>query len=271
MLRNITYGFAILLGLAAVQASDWQAPLLPGSPPSVSVLLPPSIASETVQIAYQLTGPFGAYGTHTDPLPGLPSYEIDAALDSKAAKEIRMIVYASGCEIQTFVIPLKADSTLKQEFECQHVPTVPLSGHIMPIGRLRNKNNVELDVSYVAAWGDKFFNIYDGRVPEFKAASVRPDARGRFQVKLPYFSVDSKPSEPQSSYQSSFRLTLCDSDTGNLIASDLEPERSDFTSETRELRIRSFYPDGLKFNEEPSDSPGPQVETPDDLLPALIN
>jgi hypothetical protein len=260
VVRNVTYFFAILLGLASAQAPVWQASLIPSSPPSVSVLLPPSVPSETVQIAYQLTGPFGAYGTYTGPLPDLQSYEIDAALGGKAANEVRMIVYTPGCEIQTFMIPLKADSTIKQKLECRRVRTVWLSGQIMRSELARNHKNAELDVSYVAPWGDRFFNIYDGMVPEFKVASVRPDASGRFRVKLPYFSVDSKHPEPQSS----FRLTLCDSDTGNLIGSDLEPTLPGFESETRELGIRPFYPAGLRFKVQPSNSPEPQNETPGD-------
>jgi len=264
VVRNISYVFAILLSLAAAQAPDWQAQLIQSSPPSVSVLLPPSIPSETVQIAYQLAGPFGGVSTYTDPKPDLQSYEIGASVDGKAAKEIRMIVYAQGCELQTFFIPLQADSAIKQEFECQHVPAVLLSGQIVPDELVRNNKNAELDVDYMAPWGDRFFGILDGAVPYFKIASVRLDAKGRFQVKLPYFDVDSKLPEPPSSYRSNFRLSLRDSDTGNLIAWNLEPELSDFVSETHELEIRPFYPAGLRFKVQPSNSPEPQNETPGD-------
>jgi hypothetical protein len=264
VVRNASYVFAILLSLAAAQAPDEQARWIQSSPPSVSVLLPPSVPSETVQIAYQLVGPFGAVSTYTDPQPGLQSYEIDAAEDGKAATEIKIIVYAQGCEIETFSIPLEPNSAIKREFECQQVPTVLLSGQIVADELLRNNKNAELDVDYMALWGDKFFNITDGLVTDFKIASVRPDADGRFQVKLPYFSVDSKPLEAQSSYQSRFHLNLRDSDTGNSIAWNLEPELADFASETRQLEIRPFYPAGLKFKPTPSNSPKSQNETPDD-------
>jgi len=264
VVRNVTYAFAILLSLAAAQAPDWHARLIQSSPPSVSVLLPPSVPSETVQIAYQLAGPFGGVGGYAGPKPDLQSYEIDTSVDGKTAREIRMIVYASGCEIQTFFFSLKADSAIKQEFECQHVPAVLLSGQIVPDELVRNNKNAELDVDYMAPWGDKFFGILDGAVLYFKIASVRLDAKGRFQVKLPYFTIDSKSLEPQSSYQSSFHLSLRDSDTGNPIAWNLEPELSDFASEVHELEIRPFYPAGLRFNVQPSNSPEPQNETPGD-------
>jgi hypothetical protein len=262
--RNVSYVFAVLLGLAAAQAPDWQARLVQSGSPSVSVLLPPSVPSETVQIVYQLTGPFGGVSSYADPKPDLHSYEIDASVDGKAARDIRMIVYAPGCEIQTFFFSLKADSAIKQEFECQHVPAVLLSGQIVPDQLVRNNKNAELDVDYMAPWGDRFFGILDGAVLYFKIASVRLDAKGRFQVKLPYFDVDSKLSRPQPGYQSSFHLSLCDSDTGNPIAWNLEPELSDFASEVHELEIRPFYPAGLRFKVHPSNSPEPQNETPGD-------
>jgi hypothetical protein len=38
-------------------------------------------------------------------------------VEGKAATEIRMIVYTSGCEIQQFVLPLTENSRLNQEFQ----------------------------------------------------------------------------------------------------------------------------------------------------------
>jgi hypothetical protein len=60
-----------------------------------------------------------------------------------------MIVYAPGCEIQRFVIPLAEDSRVSQEFLCQPVETVKLSGHIVPDVLVRN-TNAELVVTYMA-------------------------------------------------------------------------------------------------------------------------
>src|SRR5580700_9297590 len=87
--------------------------------PSVSVLLPADIPSETVQISYFLIGAFGGYGDYTKQQPGLRLYEIPAVAEGKAASEIRMIVYASGCEIKTFVFPLTEGSRVEQKFECK--------------------------------------------------------------------------------------------------------------------------------------------------------
>jgi hypothetical protein len=66
-----------------------------------------------------LVGPFGGRGGYIKQGVGLHSYEIASSVEGKAATEIRMIVYASGCEIQTFVVPVADDSRVHREFECQ--------------------------------------------------------------------------------------------------------------------------------------------------------
>jgi len=236
--------FAILLGLAALLPLEAQTLSKAEGFPSVSISLPPNIPSETVQIAYHLVGPFGGHGGYTELRPGLHSYEIAASVEGKAATEIRMIVYASGCEIQTFGLPLAQDSRVKQEFECQRVATVELSGQIVPTELVRD-NNAELVVTYMAYWAHGFFGIVDGMVTEFRLATVSPDGNGIFQVELPYFSADAAASSSQR--RASFWLMLRDSKTWNHIASSLEPEVPELRLEEHSLRIRSHYPGGLKF------------------------
>lgn len=240
--------FAILLGMAALLPPEAQTPSKAEGLPSVSISLPSNIPSETVQIAYHLVGPFGGHGGYTEQRPALHSYEIAASVEGKAATEIRMIVYASGCEIQTFVVPLADDSKVKEEFECQPVPSVMLAGQIVPNELVRDKN-AELIIIYVAGWSHKFFGIVDGAVATFRMATVSPDANGMFQVDLPLFSSDAVPSSSEPS--ASLCLILCDAKTWNSIAPVLEPEVPEFRSEVHSLRIRSYYPSGLKFTARP--------------------
>ena len=240
--------FAILLGVAAMLPLTAQTPTKAEVFPSVSISLPPSIPSETVQISYFLRGPFGGYGGYTEQRAGGHSYEIPASVESKAATEIRMIVYASGCEIQTFDIPLAEDSRVKQEFPCQRVATVKLSGQIVPNELVRD-NNAELVVMYMAYWAHGFYGIADGMVTEFRLATASPDANGMFEVDLPYFNADG--AAPSSESRAGFWLMLRDSKTWNHIASDLEPEVPELRLEGHGLRIRSHYPDGLKFTRGP--------------------
>src|SRR5260370_8852826 len=104
-----------------------------------------------------------------------------------------MIVYASGCEIQQFVIPLAEQSRVSQEFSCQRVETVKLSGHIVPDALVRD-TNAELVVTYMAYWAHGFYGIADGFVTGFHLANVSPDANGMFQVDLPSFTFYSEAS-----------------------------------------------------------------------------
>jgi hypothetical protein len=235
---------SILVGMAGLLPQSAQTPKTASFLQSVSISLPPDILSETVQISYFLVGPFGGYGGYAAQRTGVHSYEIPTMVDGKAAAtEIRMIVYASGCEIQQFVLPLAEHSGVSKEFPCQRVKTVKLSGKIVPSALVRN-NNAELAVTYLAYWAHGFCGISDGFVTEFHLATVSPDADGMFQVDLPYFSADLEASSQQ---RASFRLMLRDSKTGNQIASDLEPEKQELRLQEDGLRIRSQYPDDLIF------------------------
>jgi hypothetical protein len=235
---------AILLGMAGLLPQSAQTPKTASFLPSVSISLPTDILSETVQISYYLVGPFGGYGGYAAQRTGVHTYEIPIMVDGKAATEIRMIVYASGCEIQQFVIPLAEHSRVSQEFPCQRVNTVKLSGHIVPDALVRD-TNAELVVTYMAYWAHGFYGISDGLVTEFHLATVSPDADGMFEVDLPYFSVDAETSS--SEQRASFRLMLRDSKTWNHIASNLEPEKQELRLQEHSLRIRSQYPDDLIF------------------------
>ena len=213
-----------------------------------SISLPQEVPSQNVQISYYLVGPFGGYGGYAAQRTGVHSYEIPTIVDGKAATEIRMIVYASGCEIQQFVLPLAEHSRVNQEFQCQRVETVKLSGHIVPDDLVRD-TNAELVVTYMAYWAHGFYGISDGLVTEFHLATISPDANGMFQVDLPYFSADVEASSPQQ--RASFRLMLRDSKTWNHIAPNLEPEKQELRLQEHGLRIRSHYPDDLLFTAEP--------------------
>jgi hypothetical protein len=182
--------------MAGLLPQSAQTPKTASILPSVSISLPPDMLSETVQISYFLIGPFGGHGGYATGRAGVHSYEIPALAEGKAATEIRMIVYAPGCEIQTFVIPLAGDSRVSQEFPCQPVETVKLSGHIVPDALVRD-TNAELVVTYMAYWAHGFYGIADGFVTGFRLAAVSPDANGMFQVDLPYFSVDAEASSSE--------------------------------------------------------------------------
>ena len=233
-----------LVGIVALLGGSTQTPARAEDLPSVFISFPANVPSETVQISYFLVGPFGGYGGYAAQRTGVHSYEIPTIVEGKAATDIRMIVYASGCEIHQFVLPLAEHSRVNQEFQCQRAETVRLSGKIVPTA-LVSDNNAELVVTYMAYWAHGFYGIADGPVTEFHLATVSPDANGMFEVDLPYFSADAEASSPQQ--RASFRLMLRDSKTGNHIAFNLDPDKQELRLQEYGLRIRSQYPDDLIF------------------------
>jgi hypothetical protein len=70
-----------------------------------------------------MRGPFGGWGGYVKQQAGLRSDQIPTVIEGKPAEEIRAIVYASGCEIQTCTIPLTFDSETKPQFGCKHITT----------------------------------------------------------------------------------------------------------------------------------------------------
>jgi hypothetical protein len=232
----------ILVSMVALLYCMTRTPTQADDSRFVSISLPSNVPSETVQISYYLLGPFGGYGGYVVQQVGVSSYEVPATVEGKAATEIRVVVYASGCEIQKFVIPLTEDFRVSREFPCQRVETVKLSGQIVP-NELASGSNTELIVTYMAHWAHSFFGIADGPVTQFRLATVSPHADGLFEVNLPLFSQEATPSDPRAS----MCLMLRDAKTWSHIASNLEPDVPELRSEDRCLRIRTAYPSDINF------------------------
>lgn len=231
----------ILASIAGLLTGTGQTTAQTGDSPFISILLPPSVPSETVQISYFLRGSFGGYGDYVRSKSDVTSYEVPATVEGRLATEIRAIVYARGCEIQTFVIPVTENSEASQKFDCQPVRTTRLSGKIVP-AELATDGHTELVIRYMAYWGHEFFGITDGAVTEFSVAKVSPAVDGTIDVDLPVLTDERSRFERSAS----FCLTLRDATTWNHVAY-LEPEPGELRSEEHCLRIRSSYPGNVNF------------------------
>lgn len=78
-----------------------QAPPDSDPAPLVTISLPTSVTSETVQIRYFLIGPFGGRSDYVKSGVGLRSYQIRAYPEEKAAQSVKIVIYAPACEFQT--------------------------------------------------------------------------------------------------------------------------------------------------------------------------
>ena len=215
----------------------------PASLPAVSISLPANVPSETVQIRYFMSGSFGGYGGLIEPEPNLTAYEIETSTQGKPANELKILVYAAGCEFQTFELDLSQLTNSKKQFVCDSLPRTRISGEVP--GELMLNENAQLSVHYMAFWANTFFGIKDGMVPDFQLVTATPDADGHFLVDIPDFSADKTASSYQEDAGLSFRLR--DSKTGNNITFDLKPERPEFRTETQQLKVLPSYEGGMKF------------------------
>lgn len=210
---------------------------------TVSIVLPKGTKSETVQIRYMLSGPFGGYASYVDSKPDLRSYEINGAVQGQAAQTIRILVYASGCRFQTLVLAFSGKKSREEQFVCRPLPTIKLKGRV-PVELVKNEN-AELVAVYTAYWAQDFFGIADGFVTQLQVAKAKPDSHGSFEIEIPDFAADMHSSSFEPS--ASLGLGLRDSRTLNPIARNLEPELPEFRTQTNTLRIEPTYPSGMRF------------------------
>ncbi len=242
------YPLVILLSFVAFPFKGTQTPSKQEASPSVFISLPANISSETAQIRYFMTGPFGGYGGYAKPQPNLHFYQLDASAEGRPAATIKILVYAPNCKIQTFDLSFSQRLNFRENFVCEVLPKASLSGQVPD--KLIQEHDAELVISYLALWANDFFGVADGAVPEFQLAIVSTNRNGMFHVELPDFSADAAAFPSRT--ESCFHLMLRDSKTWNPIALNLKPELSEVRSEYGGLKIQSSYPATLKFAADPA-------------------
>ena len=223
-----------LVGLApasAVQEKDSDRPS------QVSLVLPPGIASEAVQITYYMTGPFGGYGRSVKTEKNQSRYDIDASVDGKPAATIKVIAYLPGCEIVTLDIPLKS-TAVEQRLGCKPLGWVVLHAQVFPVS-ITQEQPTEVEVIYLAEWSNRFFGITDGMVTPIRLGTVVPDEHGQFEFKLPNLAKQTTLGEGV------FRFGLRRRNNWNRIASlrPAEPSLNSFGG----LKVRSSYSPVVQF------------------------
>ncbi len=209
----------------------------PQPSPAIHLDFPPGIPSNSVQISYFMTGPFGGYGGFVTPETGRSTYEIIAAVDGKPAKRIKLIAYATGCQIETFDIQIQTQ-TVSQQFLCIPLAQKVLHGQITPASITQQPSEVE--VTYLA--DAPFFGIFDGPDTQIIIKGGIPDQNGNFEVTLPDFSAQANLGEGE------FTFTLREIKTRNIIAS-LYP--ADDARGPQGLKVEASYPLLIRFSSMP--------------------
>jgi hypothetical protein len=211
--------------------------------PNIIIALPADIPSEKVWVQYVLYSSFGAHGSNGVQEPGSHRIEILGAVEGKRAHEMKVFVWASGCKIVTFDIPIRGSSDIHETFFCSPLSSITLVGQIKN-GPLDGTKLAEVRVDYLAGWACGFFGFLDCMVPQVSLGTTNPDALGIFEIDVPDFSTD--PISSSSSGGAEFQLVLREVKTWNLIAF-LEPESETLRTPSSALKVVPSYPPNLAF------------------------
>jgi hypothetical protein len=212
--------------------------------PSISIQLAPEIRSENVKISYVLYGNFGATTVSVPPQASLHSYRIKLVQDGKLATSIKGVIYAPGCEFDTFEVDITADdSPIEKSYECTALPTVSLAGHIAH-SRLYRHRDLEVVVRYLGEWQCRFFELLDCMVPQMELGRAPVNENGEFDVTILDFSPEQK-LRPRR--KAELWVILRDAKTWNPIGEGLRPPPEFRTQSTVGLAIKPFYPPPVEF------------------------
>jgi hypothetical protein len=211
--------------------------------PTINIKLAPEIRSEDVSISYVLYGSFGAAEDNVAPQPNVTEYRINPVHDGKLAASIKAVIYAPGCEFDTFELDITDDAPLEKSYECVALPTVSLVGH-MANSRLYRHRDLEVVVRYLGEWQCRFFELLDCMVPQMDLGRAPVNENGEFELTIVDFSPEQK-LRPRR--KAELWVILRDAKTWNPIGEGLRPIREFRTQSTAGLAIRPFYPPPLEF------------------------
>jgi hypothetical protein len=192
-------------------------------------------------------GPFGGNGGYIKATPNVASYEIEAGVNGSAATEVRIILYAEGCQTQKLDV-IVPKSVEEREFVCEPLPTLAFRGAVSQFTRFEGKD-VQIEFDYLASWACEFFGLVDCLVPTFLVATVTPERGGSFSVVLPDLYRDRNEEGASALWKGEFSVVVRERRTGNILVL-LRPQwplSGDF------LRVAESYPPVLQFEPKPGD------------------
>jgi len=217
----------------------------------VSITLDPSVHSEDVDIHYKMVGDFGGYYSFVRPQPNVRQYFITASFENKPAKEMTVVVYATGCQFEAFEIDLAtSEQEVNRQFDCQPLRTVRITGYIDP-QELPADKPVTITAGLSADWLCGFFHLVDCLVPSVdlgQVGSIDPAADGNFEMAIADFSADPLlnlvPQPTTNALRVGTVLFVLRDKLGRTVAA-IRPKGS--TPENQNLTIQRDYPNPIVF------------------------
>lgn len=211
--------------------------------PKITITLAPEIRSETVTIQYYLYGSFGGAGQSTTPEPKVHSYQIEPVYQGKLASNVKGVIFAPGCEFDTFDVDVRGETLVEEAYKCVSLPTVSLVGHVFT-NKLMEGKDLEVIIRYLGYWECGFFELPDCMVPQIELARVPVDADGKFEATITDFSPEQTST---TAHAAELNVVLRDRKTWNLIGIGLRPTKEFQTSSPVGLQILPSYASPVEF------------------------
>jgi hypothetical protein len=152
--------------------------------------LPQTVDTTNLSIRYYLTGDFGMYSSFIRTKAGVWDYEFDTSYNGQPAKALKVIIYCSGYQVETFDFPsLAAVHERRVLLQLKPLATIPFNGRVLLPAHL-SPEAIRVDVSYSAFWECEFLDLVDCLIASLKINSVELTEGGRFKVALPDLAHD---------------------------------------------------------------------------------
>jgi len=253
VLKKVVAPMVLLL---ASYCSPQNNPARVAGAPRVTITLPDSIEPQTVWIRYALVGP-GGTGGRIQTIPNVRQYVVDGN-----GHEVRIVVYAPGCQFGTYVVTPSDGSEGVERFECQTLATKTIHGHIDPeeIPRtIYSETEKRLDIvgELEADWICNFFfapphasNVKIGgsclvpTVPLANLGVLDPARRGSFDIAIPDFGGDRAFRSNDGLRTDYIEMALHDKTVGAVMGI-IKPKSA--PSHPSGLKVQASYPEEMTF------------------------
>src|ERR1700682_3700026 len=242
MRRQVAGFFRTLVLMAGLCSGKISQP--PANPSHyVEIKLPRGVISESVFIRYLLVGE--EFGGWVQPHPGVSSYVINTIHEGRAATRIKALLYAPGCAIQIFDLPVSGSNNQQYSFVCRPLSSVWIDGAVTRSDRLYG-HEVKLHAKYVARWAQSLLGLGDGIVTAIPVGDVAYlSAEGRFRLSVPDLLQDPLAGAPD--HPGEIQIWARDKTSDDIVAQLIPTRPQVVKTRMGGLKIQSEYPSETVF------------------------
>jgi hypothetical protein len=241
MKRRLVGFVCKLILLAAFCSGQTPTPANPSH--YVEIKLPPEVLSETFFARYVLARQ--DFGGWVHPLPNISSYGISTTFEGRPVTDIKAILYAPGCAIQTLDLHLSGADKPQFQFICQPMRNISIPGALILSERLYGRK-VKLQARYIARWAQQFLGLDDSVVTSIPIGDVAHlSADGRFRLVIPDLSQDPLAGKPD--HPGELQVWAKDETSDAIVAKLIPTDPQFLKARMGGLKVRNEYPSEVVF------------------------